>query len=90
MSVVRKTAVTGVPLRVAKSHPVPMWKSEYLTKPSQVPLKDVIERMVAPSETLWVVDETVVNRGGDDYVLVLSPGGAGWMYEGHLVALDCI
>ena len=84
MSVIRKTAVTGVPLRVAKSHPVPMWKTEYLTKPSQVPLKDVIERMVAPSETLWVVDETVVNRGGDDYVFVLSPGGAGWMYEGHL------
>ena len=86
MSVVRKTAVTGVPLRVSKSHPVPMWKTEYLTEPSQAPLKDVIERMVAPSETLWVVDETVVNRGGDDYVLVLSLGGAGWMYEGHLTA----
>jgi len=84
VSVVRKTAVTGVPLRVTKSHPVPMWKTEYLTKPSQVPLKDVIERMVAPGETLWVVDETVVHRGGDDYVFVLSPGGAGWMYEGHL------
>jgi len=85
VSVVRKTAVTGVPLRVTKSHPVPMWKTEYLTQQG-VALKDVIERMVAPSETLWVVDETVVNRGGDDYVLVLSPGGAGWMYEGHLTA----
>lgn len=85
MSVVRKTAVTGVPLRVAKSHPVPMWKTEYLTQQGAA-LKDVIERMVAPTETLWVVDETVVNRGGDDYVLVLSPGGAGWMYEGHLAA----
>lgn len=90
MSVIRKTAVTGVPLRVVKSHPVPMWKTEYLTKPSTAPLKDVIVRMVDPSETLWVVDETVVNRGGDDYVLVLSPGGAGWMYDVHLVALDCI
>lgn len=86
MSVVKKVAVTGVPLCVVKSHPVPMWKTEYLTKPSQVPLKDVIERMVSPSETLWVVGETVVNRGGDDYVFVLSPGGAGWMYEGHLAA----
>ena len=84
MSIIRKTAPTGVPMRVVKPHRVPMWKTEYLTKPSQVPLKDVIERMVAPGETLWVVDETVVNRGGDDYVLVLSLGGAGWMYEGHL------
>lgn len=76
-------------MRVVKPHRVPMWKTEYLTR-SGGGLLDVLERMVEPTETLWVAAETVVNRGGEDYVLVLSPGGAGWMYEGHLVALDCI
>ena len=89
MSIIRKTAPTGVPMRVVKPHRVPMWKTEYLTR-SGGGLLEVLARMVETTETLWIAEETVVSRGGDDYVLVLSPCGVGWMYEGHLVALDCI
>ena len=84
MSIIRKTAVTGVPLRVVKPHRVPMWKTDYLTRTGDDTLVELLERMVEPTETLWVVDEAVVHRGGDDYVLVLSTGGVGWMDEGHL------
>lgn len=88
MSVIRKTAPTGVPMRVVKPHRVPMWKTEYLTRTGGG-LLEVLERMVEPTETLWIAEERVVERAGEDYVLVLSPGGVGWMYEGHLVACDC-
>ena len=90
MSIIRKTAPTGVPMRVVKPHRVPMWKTEYLTRTGDDALVDLLACMVEPTETLWIAEETVVSRGGDDYVLVLSPCGVGWMYEGHLVALDCI
>jgi len=70
-------------MRVTKNHPVPMWKTEYLTQ-NWSSLKDVIVRMVDPSETLWAAEETTVSRGGDDFVLVLSVGGVGWMVAEHL------
>ena len=89
VSIIRKTAPTGIPLRVVKPHRVPMWKTDYLTRTGDGALVDLLERMVEPTETLWLAEETVVSRGGDDYVLVLSPRGVGWMYEGHLVELDC-
>lgn len=90
MSIIRKSAPTGIPLRVVKPHRAPMWKTEYLTRTEDGALVDLLVRMVEPTETLWIAEERVVSRGGDDYVLVLSPRGVGWMYEGHLVAIDCI
>lgn len=83
MNIVQKTVPTGVPMRVVKPHKVPMWKTEYMNQRTD-DLKHMIERMVDPSETLWIVDERVATLTGEDYVLVLSYGGVGWMYAGHL------
>lgn len=88
MSIIQKTAPTGVPLRVVMSHPVPMWKTKYFTQRTDE-LRHMIERMVDPSETLFLADERVVTLTGEDYVLVLSPGGVGWMWVEHLGELDC-